>query len=240
MAKVKIELNSPGVRAPEPPSTVLKAWEISRDRLSWREMKRSRPGCWAPDPEARFELIPGRIRVTMPDPGEAHLSERPLGTRAPLDPPGRAPLPRGHAHAEGDVVPRGQMGEQVRILPQQHDPAALRRELHARRRHDLAGDVHTALGDRQQPGDHRDEGGLARTTRAHHGNDLPRGCRDLGIQDEPLAPHDDVRLERRAAHRVAPGRHARTARSTASAVTSSSSDSATAVPCDTPAPLNAV
>ena len=65
--------DSPGVRAPEPPSNVLKAWEISRDKRSWREMRRPRPGYWAPDPEARFELIPEQIRVTMPDPGEGRI-----------------------------------------------------------------------------------------------------------------------------------------------------------------------
>lgn len=53
--------------------TILRAWEISRDRRSWREMRRPRPGCWAPDPDARFELIPEQVRVTMPDPGEDRI-----------------------------------------------------------------------------------------------------------------------------------------------------------------------
>ena len=51
---------------------------------------------------------------------------------------------------------------------------------------------------------------------------------------------DDAGVECRAGHRGVSGRHARTSSSTAIAVTSSSSDSATAVPCETPDPLNAV
>ncbi len=69
-----------------------------------------------------------------------------------------------------------------------------------------------------------------------------RGAPGAGRGGDPLdvpratAGHPGIR----GRHRPTPGRHPRTSSSTAIAVTSSSSDSATAVPCDTPAPLNAV
>lgn len=53
--------------------TILRAWEISRDGRSWREMRRPREGCWAPNHEAAFELIPEYIRETMPDPGDGWI-----------------------------------------------------------------------------------------------------------------------------------------------------------------------
>ena len=81
---------------------------------------------------------------------------------------------------------------------------------------------------------------LARAARAHDGHDLSRSGGDRGIEPERVSLDDDAGVECGAGHRGVSGRQARTSSSTAIAVTSSSSERATAVPCETPDPLNAV
>ncbi len=83
-------------------------------------------------------------------------------------------------------------------------------------------------------------GRLAGSAGAHDGHDLAGLGTHGGFEAEAGSLHHDLGVEHPAGHRCAPGRQARTSSSTATAVTSSSSDSATAVPCETPAPLKAV
>ena len=110
----------------------------------------------------------------------------------------------------------------------------------------------TGVGE-HQTGDDREQCGLARSARAHHGNHLASPGGDRGVEMEPVAIELDVDIEPgrggaascsrggiAAHHCTRPGRHARTSSRTVTAVTSSRSDKATAVPCETPAPLNAV
>ena len=101
---------------------------------------------------------------------------------------------------------------------------------------------HLSAGEGDETGERAEQRGLARTARAHHGDRLARIRGERDVEPEPAPLHADARGEPpiHRGHRGVPGRHARTSSSTATAVIRSSSASATAVPCGTPAPLNAV
>ncbi len=154
------------------------------------------------------------------------------------------------ARAEGDVLAHRQVGEQPRILAEQHDAP-----VHGCGPHARSGDaVDHASGDLDLPAVSGSAlrapaaGSICRTAGPHDGDGLADRNLHRDLDGEVLAFDDHLSPQPRRwagvvlrwSHRVTPGRQPRTSSSTMIAVASSSSARATAVPCDTPAPLNAV
>ena len=138
---------------------------------------------------------------------------------------------------------RAQVREEPRVLSQQHDAAPGRRDVDAVTgrgiQHPLS-QPDVSVAKRDETRERTEERRLPRARGSHDGDDLAGGGVQGDVQHEARTLHDDARVERDPGHRGVSGRHARTSSSTPMAVTSSSSDSATAVPCVTPAPLKAV
>ena len=185
---------------------------------------------------------------------ETHTVEPPVGLGAAQSARHSCTPPRAGDEGERDVLARREVREEPRLLPEQHHSPLLRWHVHARARNVGTVDTDVAARGAHEARDDRQKGRLAGAARPHEGDDLARSRREAGIHLERTPLQRDVHLERGPAssritapdwcgsHRAAPapGRHARTSSSTATAVVSSSSDRATAVPCDTPAPLKAV
>ena len=145
---------------------------------------------------------------------------------------------------EGDIVEHREVREQQRALTEQADTTVLGRHPSTVRGVQFG----VAEADRScdvvhVSGDGAEQGRLAGTVRAEHGQDLTRLGTHLPLQREAADASSDIDAESRArtaTHRTAPGRHPRMSTRTAMATRMSISDSAIAVSSRTPAPLKAV
>ena len=130
------------------------------------------------------------------------------------------------AWPEGDVVERGQVREQQRLLGEQCDSTSVWRDPDLRLPGSPDVEEHATVERRgagvrsQQTGDHRHGGGLAGTVRPEHGERLPDA--HVHGQVEAALAHRGVELEAHVAPRT------RASPITTIATTTSSSDSATA------------
>ena len=101
------------------------------------------------------------------------------------------------ARPERDVRQRGEVGEQERLLGEQADAAAVRRDVHAggdvgQRR---PADPHVSGIRTQQPGEHVEKCRLARPVRAQHAENLARGDGQGEVQRETGAGDRDGDVE---------------------------------------------
>jgi hypothetical protein len=141
-------------------------------------------------------------------------------------------LPARHAvraRPERDVGERGQVGEEQRLLGEQPHAAPVRRHVDARRgvRHRPVAHPDVPLVRPEQPSEHAEQRGLARTVGAEHGEHLARFGGERHVERERLAAHDDPGVDP-GAHRSPSTVRGRATAITTTATTTSSSDSAIA------------
>ncbi len=105
------------------------------------------------------------------------------------------------AEAEGDVLQRGQVGEQEIVLEDDGDGAVFGADEHVGGGvvERFAVEVDAAAVDRQEPGEAAEQGGLAGTVGAEHGDGFATLGGDVDVEPERAEGVDDPGLEGHAA-----------------------------------------